>query len=60
MLITEQVKKRNLSNYFQDDRSIESEKYLFLDNNYDSDKSKRGVLQVSKEDGSIIFHPGKI
>lgn len=40
-------------------RSIESEKYIFLDNNFDSDKSKRGVLQVSKEDGSVILHPGK-
>lgn len=39
--------------------SMESEKYLFVDNNYDSDKSKRGVLQVNKEDGSIILHPGK-
>lgn len=31
---------------------MESENYLFLDNKFDEDKSKRGVLKINKKDGS--------
>jgi len=26
--------------------------YLFLDNRYDNDKSKRGVMKINKKDGT--------
>lgn len=32
--------------------SMSSKEFLFLDNRYDSDKSKRGVLKINKVDGS--------
>lgn len=31
---------------------ITSDEYVFLDNAYDDDKSKRGVMKISKKDGS--------
>lgn len=33
--------------------ALESEEYLFLDNSYDKDKEKRGVLKILKSDGSF-------
>lgn len=33
--------------------SISSKNYIFLNNEYDDDKSKRGVMKINKKDGSI-------
>lgn len=33
--------------------SMESYEFLFLDNSYDKDKSRRGVMKVNKNDGSF-------
>ncbi len=38
--------------YCRSSNSMESSKYVFLDNKYDDDKSRRGIMQISKEDGS--------
>lgn len=35
--------------------SIESSEYLFLDNAYDDDKSRRGVWQINKKDGTYTI-----
>lgn len=32
--------------------SIKSDSYVFLDNNYDKDESKSGVIKINKKDGS--------
>lgn len=32
--------------------SMSSDEYLFLDNAYDNDKSKRGVMKINKKDGT--------
>lgn len=38
---------------------IQSAKYVFLENNYDDDHSKRGVLQIDKITGTYILHTEK-
>jgi hypothetical protein len=38
--------------YCQAYTSMQSTKYLFLDNKFDKDKSKRGVIKINKKDGS--------
>ncbi len=38
--------------YGSSSTSIESKEFIFLDNRYDSDKSKRGVMKINKKDGS--------
>lgn len=35
--------------------SIESNDFLFLENKYDNDKSKRGVMQINKLNGSWVL-----
>ena len=39
--------------------SMESEDYIFLNNRFDKDKSKRGVLKVCKKTGSYEIFPNK-
>jgi len=39
--------------YCESYSSMESEIYLFIENKYDKDKSKRGVLKINKLDGSV-------
>lgn len=34
-------------------KTVSSEKYLFLENRYDEDKEKRGVLKIDKKDGTF-------
>lgn len=36
---------------------VESDEFLFLENNYDQDISKRGVLKINKQDGSYELFP---
>lgn len=38
-------------------RSLSSTEYLFLDNKYDDDKSRRGVMKINKKDGSWELFP---
>jgi hypothetical protein len=38
---------------------IKSDDFLFLENNYDKDKSKRGVLKINKFDGTFELFPKK-
>lgn len=38
--------------YCKAHNSMESNDFLFLDNNYDTDLSRRGVLKINKRDGS--------
>jgi len=38
--------------YCDTSKSIESEDYLFLENRYDKDKSRRGVMMINKLDGT--------
>lgn len=33
--------------------SMDTNEYLFLDNKYDNDKSKRGVMKINKNDGTF-------
>lgn len=40
--------------------TMESEDYIFLNNRFDKDKSKRGVLKVCKKTGSYELFPGKL
>jgi hypothetical protein len=35
--------------------SVESSEYLFVKNKWDKDPSKRGVYQLNKKDGSVVF-----
>lgn len=37
--------------YCKASKSMESDKYLFLENSYDKEKSKRGVMKINKETG---------
>lgn len=37
--------------------SITSDEYIFSEDHYNNDKSKRGVVQIKKSDGSYIIHP---
>jgi len=38
--------------YCNSSRSMQSKDFLFLENSFDNDKSKRGVLKINKVDGS--------
>lgn len=38
---------------------MESNDYLFLDNKYDKDESKRGVMKINKKDGTWELFSGK-
>ncbi len=37
--------------------SMKSNEFLFLDNEYDDDKSKRGVMKINKKDGTWELFP---
>ena len=37
-------------------KAIDSSEFLFLENNYDKDLSKRGVMKINKSDGSWILY----
>lgn len=39
--------------------SMKSDEYVFLDNQFDSDVTKRGVLKINKKDGSWELFPKK-
>lgn len=41
--------------YCQSFKSVESSDFIFLQNNYDKDKSRRGVIQVNKKDGKFVI-----
>ena len=41
--------------YCQAYKSVESEDFLFLQNEYDKDHSKRGILKINKSDGTYEF-----
>lgn len=45
--------------YGEASASISSDEYLFIENNYDKDKSKRGVVKIHKETGIFEFFPKK-
>lgn len=38
--------------YGKSSTTMQSESFLFLDNGYDDDKSKRGVIKINKKDGT--------
>lgn len=38
---------------------MESEEFIFLDNAYDDDHSKRGIMKINKKDGSYELFPKK-
>jgi len=38
---------------------VESEEFLFLQNDYDDDKTKRGVMKINKKDGSFELFKAK-
>lgn len=40
-------------------KAIESQDFLFLDNYYDNDESKRGVIKINKKDGTFELFPKK-
>lgn len=35
--------------------SMESDKFLFLDNAFDNDKTRRGIFKINKEDGTYVI-----
>lgn len=37
--------------------TFSSDEYLFVENRFDKDKTKRGVFQISKADGSVKIYP---
>lgn len=43
--------------YGESYNSISTDKYLFINNEYDKDKTKRGVLKIDKDDGSTELFP---
>lgn len=43
--------------YCQAYTSVESKDFLFLENSFDDDKSKRGVMKINKKDGSCELFP---
>lgn len=43
--------------YCRSSSSISSGNYLFLENAYDDDKSKRGVMKINKKDGTWELFP---
>lgn len=43
--------------YCQSYNNMESADFLFLNNAFDKDKSKRGVMQINKQDGSWTLFP---
>lgn len=45
--------------YCGGDSSVESDEFLFIENSYDKDKSKRGVMKINKKDGSYEIFPKK-
>ena len=45
--------------YCQSYKHMESNDFVFLDNAYDNDKSKRGVMKINKKDGTFELFPGK-
>jgi hypothetical protein len=38
---------------------MNSNEYLFLNNEYDKDESKRGVMKINKKDGTWELFSGK-
>ncbi len=40
-------------------KSMDSDEYLFIDNSYDTDKSKRGILKINKKTGEYTTYPKK-
>jgi len=45
--------------YCQSYTHMESDDFLFLDNAYDNDKSRRGVMKINKKDGTFELFQGK-
>lgn len=45
--------------YCQASGSLKTKDFLFLENNYDKDDSKRGVLKINKKDGTFELFPEK-
>lgn len=45
--------------YASSSKWMVSNDFIFVENPYDNDKSKRGVLKINKEDGSFELFPGK-
>ncbi|MBK7362669.1 MAG: hypothetical protein IPJ01_10275 [Micavibrio sp.] len=45
--------------YCNSHSSMTSNEYLFLDNKYDKDESKRGVMKINKKDGTWELFSGK-
>lgn len=43
--------------YCRTSSSMETSEFLFLENKYDKDKSKRGVMKINKKDGSFELFP---
>ena len=43
--------------YCQAYTSVQSKDFLFLENSFDADKSKRGVMKINKKDGSYELFP---
>ena len=39
--------------------SVSSDEYLFLQNDYDENSEKRGVIMINKKDGTYKLFPGK-
>ncbi len=45
--------------YCYSSSSMETDEFLFLNNQFDDDKSMRGVFMINKKDGSFDLFPGK-
>ena len=45
--------------YCSANSSMVSADYLFLENTYDKDKSKRGVMKINKKDGTWVLFPSE-
>ena len=43
--------------YCNTSKSMHSEEYLFLENSYDKDKSRRGVMKIHKQSGTYELYP---
>jgi hypothetical protein len=43
--------------YCQSFTSMSSDEYLFLNNEFDKDESKRGVMKINKKDGTFELFP---
>lgn len=46
--------------YCNTSTSMDSKDFLFLDNRFDKDQSRRGVFKINKQDGSYEIFPGNV